>query len=86
MQRTYPAAAAQLGEGIFLTKLHRQLTPDEMTEDIVLRPAANDNEYLPLIYSGLPLTSLLLGGSVVAWLALRGPMRRRSRQERGFGS
>lgn len=55
-----PALAARLGAGDFLTKLRRDIPPEEMTDDIVLVRAANDREYRQVIYGSLPWTALLL--------------------------
>lgn len=49
-----------LQPGDFLTKLQRGYRPAEMTEDVILVPAPVNDEFLMIIYSGLPLTGLLI--------------------------
>jgi len=56
IQSKYPVLAPHLHEGWFLTKLRRQLTPDEMTEDLLLIPAASNDEYREVRYTSLPFT------------------------------
>jgi len=58
-------------EGDFLTKLHCRLGPAQMTRDIVLEPAATDDEIQLILYSGFPWTGLLLLGVPLAAAAKR---------------
>jgi hypothetical protein len=46
--------------GDFLTKLQRGYRPADMTEDVTLVPAPGNGEFQMVIYSGLPLTGLLI--------------------------
>jgi hypothetical protein len=66
-----PALAGLLEPGIFMTKLQRRYTPSQMSEDIVFTTAANDNEFVMIYYSGLPLTGLLLFGPAAVWAFIR---------------
>lgn len=56
----YLALAPELRAGDFLTKLHRAYRPGQMTEDVVLVPSTVTGEFQLVIYSGLPLTGLLV--------------------------
>ncbi len=55
-----PAVQAPLRPGDFVTRLDREYRRDEMTEDLVLRRADNDDEFLAVNYSGFPWTGLVL--------------------------
>lgn len=69
--RQYPLVGGSLSRGAFLTRLSRSYTPQEMDADIVLARAHDDREFLPVYYSGLPVWTLLFGGSVLWWLRRR---------------
>jgi len=67
----YQSLSGLLEPGKFMTKLHRYYSPSQMEEDIVFTRAANDNEFVKIYYSGLPLTGLLLFGPAGAWAFIR---------------
>ena len=71
----YPTFGALLHAGDFVTKLRRNYSPDEMTEDLVLAPDDDGGEFHQVFYSGIPLTAVLLLGTG-AWLRLRPRSRR----------
>jgi hypothetical protein len=56
----YMTLRHELQQGDFLTKLQRGYRPAEMTEDVVLVPSPVNEEFQLVIYSGLPLTGLLV--------------------------
>lgn len=70
IRSAYPAFGALLHAGDFVTKLRRNYSPDEMTEDLVLAPDDDGGEFHQVFYSGFPLTAVLLLGTG-AWLRLR---------------
>jgi len=67
-----PLPAAFLDEGRFLTRLHAVFRPSTMGEDLVLRPAASDEEFRQLHYSGWPDHGMLPAGLLAAALFLAG--------------
>ncbi len=71
IRRVYPRLGAELREGDFLTKLYRGYSPEDMNEDIILVPAADDAEYLSVYLSGLPIWSLAFTGTIAWWLIRR---------------
>ena len=84
MPGSYPHLANELAAGDFLTKLARNFTPAEMTEDLVLEPAASNDAYRELRISGVPLTFLgVWGAPTLGYLVWRlgrgrGEARRRA--------
>ncbi len=75
-----PTLAGRLQDGDFLTKLNRAYTPAQMTEDVILTRAANDNEYQLIQYSGLPWTLMVLLAPAGIWAIYR-----RTKQRVGQG-
>ena len=70
----YPAVGALVHEGLFLTKLTRSLTPEEMTADLILTPASTDDEYREVRYTGILFTEGLM--LALGWLVVARPWRR----------
>jgi len=68
IRRTYPQLGAELWEKAFLTKLFRGYTPEEMGNDVILTPADTDDEFLIVRQSGLPVWTVVFGGSIAWWL------------------
>lgn len=79
IRRAHPTLGAELEVGDFFTKLVRDYTPAEMTTDLVISRAASDDEFRLINYSGFPLFSLFLGGSLLGWIGLK-IVRRRARR------
>ena len=67
----YPALSEVLVPGVFLTRLYRGYRAADMTEDIYLRRAPNDDEFRLVSYGGIPVTGLLLLGPPAGWLTWR---------------
>ncbi len=65
------ALGGRFQAGDFLTKLNRSYMPADMVDDIEPTRAATDDEFRWIIYSGVPVTSVLLFGSPVAWVVYR---------------
>ncbi len=63
----YSAVKNLLETGDYLTHLRRDFRPQDMTEDIVIVPAENDDEYWMIYYSGFPWMTALLLGPAVLW-------------------
>lgn len=73
----YPHVAELLEPGSFVTKLEYELSPAEMDDDIILRRAANDDEFRLVDYeSSLPASELLLVAAA-GYFAMRGRRRKR---------
>lgn len=68
IRRTYPQLGAELWDGAFLTKLYRGYTPEEMDNDVILTPADTDDEFLIVRQSGLPVWTVVFGGTILWWL------------------
>lgn len=73
----HPAAGAVLEPGRWLTRLYRDYTAPEMVADLVLQPAASQAEVRVVHYSGLPVWTIVFGGTT-AWWAVRRRWRRQS--------
>ncbi len=76
---SYPTLVSRLEPGDFLTKLNRDYTPVQMTEDLILVRAANDDEFRIIQYSGLPWTLLALFAVTGIWTIYRRVKQRASR-------
>ena len=60
IQNQYNHLGPLLTRSCFLTKLRKNFPIGEMTEDIILERAPNDDEFRQIRYSGLPSTEILL--------------------------
>ena len=85
VQMRYPSVGALVRAGEILTKLRRHFAPQQMTGDLLVTPAASDEEYREVRYSGLPVAEGVM--VAIAWLLLAWPWRqgRRTRQRSGRG-
>jgi hypothetical protein len=76
LRQAYPLLAEVLRPGVFLTRLYRGYRAAEMTEDVYLQRAPQDDEFRLVDYGGFPVTGVLLLGPPAGWLVWR---RRRPR-------
>ncbi len=65
--RSYPLVKGLFASGDFLTHLRRDFRPQDMTEDIVIVPAENNEEFWMIYYSGFPWMTLLFLGPPIIW-------------------
>jgi len=56
-----------LEPGDYLTHLRKDFRPQDMTEDITIVQAENDDEYRMITYSGMPWMTLLFLGPPILW-------------------
>ncbi len=67
----YSSVKSLLEDGDFLTHLRRDFRVQDMSEDIVIVAAENDEEYWMIYYSGMPWMTILLLGPAVLWAGYR---------------
>jgi len=89
-RETYSHLAPRLRAGVFVTRLHRVFTPEEMTDDLLLERAANDREFVLIRQSGFTDAQGLDAGFVAcallgAGFLLAGRKRRRAEARNGSG-
>jgi hypothetical protein len=73
----YPTAGALLPENCFLTRLCRSFRASEMTDDVFLERAPNDDEFRQIRYVGVPLTDMLFVAMVGGLALASGHVRRK---------
>lgn len=73
IRNQYPMLATLLSEGSFLTRLYARIGPEQMNDDLYLKPAATNEEFRPIrYYAAIPSLDFLLLFLGAAVLALRG--------------
>lgn len=80
VERSHRALGPVLGGPCFVTKLRRTMSPSQMTEDLMLEQAPNDQEFLPVHMGAVPIVEILLLPGI--WVASRWRSRRRIRMPR----
>ncbi len=67
LQTLYPRLGAVITRTCFLTKLRAYVTASAMTDDLILQPAPNDDEFREISFAGIPLPEMLFLALVLVW-------------------